>query len=342
MPNVRAVGAGAKEQDIPLLNASETLNPPATKKKDDIVYIDGDDNDDDDGNGGFKTPPSSCGSSLCPDPDSDDDPEQERIRREPDADGKFYDDPLWYGKTRKEIEYATELEKSNGNAASREGDWKKANRYWKNALRGAQKLQDAETEFRLHSNLVLGYTKLKKTDKALSHCDQALKERLKQAVSAELRAKVYYRKAEAYEAAGEVSKAMASIKLSLEVHPDNPDSQKKLSNLKALEAAQRKRERSLFGGFLRRFSSPGESSAKEPVVTGKDGDAANLAEKQQEGLSKSLTDRTAASRLLGSLGYPRQGSTSASSDATMIDPSNMTMHEQVFFGERARDSTKGE
>ena len=31
------------------------------------------------------------------------------------------DDPLWYGKTRKEIEYATELEKSNGNAASREG-----------------------------------------------------------------------------------------------------------------------------------------------------------------------------------------------------------------------------
>eukprot|EP00439_Symbiodinium_sp_Y106_P068291 s3379_g11.t1 len=52
------------------------------------------------------------------------------------------DDPLWYGKTKKEIEYATELEKSNGNAASREGDWKKANRYWKNALKGAEKLQD--------------------------------------------------------------------------------------------------------------------------------------------------------------------------------------------------------
>ncbi|CAE7373100.1 secG, partial [Symbiodinium necroappetens] len=82
------------------------------------------------------------------------------------------DDPLWYGKTKKEIEYATELEKSNGNAASREGDWKKANRYWKNALKGAEKLQDADTEFRLHSNMALGYTKLMKVEKALEHCDK--------------------------------------------------------------------------------------------------------------------------------------------------------------------------
>ncbi|CAK9019464.1 Ankyrin repeat [Durusdinium trenchii] len=185
------------------------------------------------------------------------------------------DDPLWYGKTRKEIEYATELEKSNGNAASREGDWKKAKRYWKNALKGAEKIQDAETEFRLHSNLALAYIKQKKIEKSLEHCEQALKERLKVAVSAELRGKVHYRRAEAFEAAGEVSKAIAACKLSLEVHPENVDVRKKLSSLKAQEARelggaclpfwshqtsrdydhtysqadQRKREKALFSGL---------------------------------------------------------------------------------------------
>ena len=38
--------------------------------------------------------------------------EENRLRREPAADGKYYDDPLWYGKTKDQIRYAFDLEKA--------------------------------------------------------------------------------------------------------------------------------------------------------------------------------------------------------------------------------------
>eukprot|EP00434_Breviolum_minutum_P034296 symbB.v1.2.030348.t1/scaffold3411.1/size57358/5 len=250
------------------------------------------------------------------------------------------DDPLWYGKTRKEIEYATELEKSNGNAASREGDWKKAKRYWKNALRGAEKLQDADTEFRLHSNLALAYIKQKKVDKSLEHCEQALKERLKVAVSNELRGKVHYRRAEAYEVAGEVSKAIASCKLSLEVHPDNMDVRKKLSQLKAQEVEQRKREKDLFSGLRglcgRRSEGnnapvpppppPEPDSSDEDVRPPEDeDDSYELSEEQQKMLERGLTDRDAATHLVNSIGMAR-------GDVDQLSqPSNMTMGPEIFW-----------
>ncbi|CAE7815422.1 unnamed protein product [Symbiodinium sp. CCMP2456] len=335
MPNVRAVGSGAKVEELPLLNAPELLQsetPEATKAEEAFAED-------------FETPPSSCGSSWHPPTDSDEDPEEVRRRHEPDEDGKFWDDPLWYGKTKKEIEYATELEKSNGNAASREGDWKKANRYWKNALKGAEKLQDADTEFRLHSNMALGYTKLKKVEKALEHCDKALRERLKIAVTPELRGKVHYRKAEAYEVAGEVSKAMASCKLSLEVSPDNPDTRKKMIQLKAQEAEQRKRERSLFAGLRGVCTSPGTTECKAPktvpepagpdssdeetaVQCGEDSDVEELTLEQEKLLQQGLTDREASARLVSSLGMAtKQGP----ADPHFVQPSNMTVGPEVFW-----------
>ncbi|CAK9097024.1 unnamed protein product [Durusdinium trenchii] len=287
---------------------------------------------------GFQTPPSSC-SSWNPPSDSDEDPEEVRRRHEPDEDGKFWDDPLWYGKTRKEIEYATELEKSNGNAASREGDWKKAKRYWKNALKGAEKIQDAETEFRLHSNLALAYIKQKKIEKSLEHCEQALKERLKVAVSAELRGKVHYRRAEAFEAAGEVSKAIAACKLSLEVHPENVDVRKKLSSLKAQEADQRKREKALFSGLRGLCGShsdpnaapvpppppppPEADSSDEERRYGEEDSDGELTAEQQMMLDRGLTDREAAARLVDSIGMGSSGD--------LVNPSNMTMGAEVFW-----------
>lgn len=326
MPNVRAVGPGAKIEDLPLLNAPEFEEEEKLEKPD-----------------GFESPPSS-GSSWHPPTDSDEDPEEVRRRHEPDDEGKFWDDPLWYGKTRKEIEYATELEKSNGNAASREGDWKKAKRYWKNALRGAEKIQDAETEFRLHSNLALAYIKQKKIDKSLEHCEQALKERLKVAVSADLRGKVHYRRAEAYEAAGEVSKAIASCKLSLEVHPDNADVRKKLAALKLQEAEQRKREKALFSGLRglcgRRCSDdPNEapmppppppppeadSSDEERPVADDEDDSYELTEEQQRMLEAGLTDRDAAARLVNSIGAAKHDADDLS------QPSNMTVGPEIFW-----------
>jgi len=325
MPNVRAVGPGAKIEDLPLLNAPELeeVGEVSTLEKPE----------------GFETPPSSC-SSWHPPSDSDEDPEEVRRRHEPDEDGKFWDDPLWYGKTRKEIEYATELEKSNGNAASREGDWKKAKRYWKNALRGAEKLQDADTEFRLHSNLALAYIKQKKVDKSLEHCEQALKERLKVAVSNELRGKVHYRRAEAYEVAGEVSKAIASCKLSLEVHPDNMDVRKKLSQLKAQEVEQRKREKDLFSGLRglcgRRSEGnnapvpppppPEPDSSDEDVRPPEDeDDSYELSEEQQKMLERGLTDRDAATHLVNSIGMAR-------GDVDQLSqPANMTMGPEIFW-----------
>ncbi|CAE7282436.1 FKBP5 [Symbiodinium natans] len=336
MPNVRAVGSGTKVEDLPLLNAPDQLQESreATAEEAEAFAED------------FQTPPSSCGSSWHPPTDSDEDPEEVRKRHEPDEDGKFWDDPLWFGKTKKEIEYATELEKSNGNAASRDGDWKKANRYWKNALRGAEKLQDADTEFRLHSNMALGYTKLKKIEKALDHCDKALRERLKIAVAPELRAKVHYRKAEAFEAAGEVSKAMASCKLSLEVNPENPDARKKLTQLKAQEAEQRKRERSLFAGLRGVCAAPagipdpqapktapeaaGPDSSDEELAAqgGEDSDVEELTPEQEKILEQGLTDRGASARLLSSLGMAaKQGP----ADPSLVQPSNMTVGPEVFW-----------
>mmetsp|Transcript_21329 Transcript_21329/g.40140 ORF Transcript_21329/g.40140 Transcript_21329/m.40140 type:complete len:344 (-) Transcript_21329:57-1088(-) len=327
MPNIRAVGSGAKVDELPLLNAPELLQDPP---EDPEITL-GED---------FQTPPSSCGSSWHPPTDSDEDPEQVRKRHEPDEDGLFWDDPLWYGKTIKEIQYATELEKSNGNAASRDGDWKKANRYWKNALRGAEKIQDAETEFRLHSNMALGYTKQKKVEKALEHCDKALRERLKIAVTPELRGKVHYRRAEAYEIAGEVSKAIASCKMSLEVNPENLDARKKLSQLKSQEVEQRKRERSLFAGLRGVCAAPAsqgtpppkppDSSDEEPMAQAKDdSDEAEqeLTAEEQQLLDRGLTDRDASAKLLSRIGIAKSGP----ADPHLVQPSNMTVGPEVFW-----------
>ncbi|CAJ1395293.1 unnamed protein product [Effrenium voratum] len=257
---------------------------------------------------------------------------------------------------RKEIEYATELEKSNGNAASREGDWKKAKRYWKNALRGAEKIQDAETEFRLHSNLALAYTKQKKIEKALEHCDKALKERLKVAVSSELRGKVHYRRAEAFEAAGEVSKAISSCKLSLEVHPEDAAVRKKLSQLKALEADQRKREKALFAGLrgycgsrkapkaesskpadLVEDSSDEERKPEEDDEEVYSAEGAELSPEEQMLLDRGLTDREASSRLVGSLGISaKQGP----ADPHLVSPANMSVGPEIFWSPEMLKGTK--
>eukprot|EP00930_Biecheleria_cincta_P094664 TRINITY_DN8604_c0_g1_i1.p1 TRINITY_DN8604_c0_g1~~TRINITY_DN8604_c0_g1_i1.p1 ORF type:complete len:362 (+),score=83.32 TRINITY_DN8604_c0_g1_i1:29-1087(+) len=316
MPDVAVTGIDAAEKDIPLLN--EGLRQD-----------------------GFQTPPSSCGSSWCQPSDSDKDPEKERLRREPDEEGRYYDDPLWYGKTRADIQYATDLEKSNGNAASRNGDWKRANRYWKNALRGAEKLQDAGLELRLHLNLALGYTKQSKTEKALDHCERALRERVKQAADAELHAKVHYRASEAHEAAGEVTKAIQSMKAAIEVQPQNPEARKRLSKLKALEADRRKRERSIFQGILPKtrkeesqVEGDGDRRQEEEnchvegyAADGEEGVGPDGLTAQQRKIASNLTDRSASSRLLGSLGIDKEGQ--AGSDLAF--PSNMRIGSEMIF-----------
>ncbi|CAK0893028.1 unnamed protein product [Prorocentrum cordatum] len=190
--------------------------------------------------------------------DSDDPFEEERRKAAgPAEDGCYYDDPLWYGKTKGQIVTATELEKANGNAASRDGmrtgcdaDWKRANRYWKNALRGTQKLKDAELEVRLRLNLALGYVRRKKPEKALDHCREIFTAQLIGAATDELRVKAHYRSAEAHEVAGEISKAVACLRAALEIEPGNAGSRAKLAALKGAERQRRERERALFRGRL--------------------------------------------------------------------------------------------
>lgn len=221
--------------------------------------------------------------------------EEEGVQHEEYEDGCFYDHPLWYGKTKEQIRYATDLEKSNGNAASRDGDWKRATRYWKNALRGAQKLQDLDLELRLRLNLALGFTRQHKTAKALAQCDKALQERLKATAPVDLRSKAHYRKAEAHEASGEVSKAIASLKIAVQVDPSNLDARKKWAELKRTETERHEREKMLFRGFIQAKSSAECPSSAPAVQVDSEELRAAFAESQR------LTDRAAASRLASRL-----------------------------------------
>ncbi|CAE8646881.1 unnamed protein product [Polarella glacialis] len=143
---------------------------------------------------------------------------------------------LEYDKTDAQVQYEADLEKSNGNVASRNGHWQQANKHWKAALRGAEKLGEFELELRLRLNLVLSYLRQGKTAKALEHCEQVLKERLKSAASLELWTKAHYRTAEVYEATGKISKAFASLRYVLMIEPANADARRKWSQLKNLDA----------------------------------------------------------------------------------------------------------
>merc|ERR1712151_932863 len=101
----------------------------------------------------------------------------------------------------------------------------------KNALRGAEKLCDLDMEVRLRLTLALGYVQRQKPDKALMHCDEVSRERLKSAAAKApgLLAKTHYRRAEAHIVAGDESKAARALRAVLEVEPGNADARKRLS-----------------------------------------------------------------------------------------------------------------
>mmetsp|Transcript_36349 Transcript_36349/g.73267 ORF Transcript_36349/g.73267 Transcript_36349/m.73267 type:complete len:434 (+) Transcript_36349:90-1391(+) len=240
MPNVSAVGGEAAEDDIPLLNAAGPDDQPeAASAGDDFEDAEEDIEE---------VERSAC--SDCSSPRRWEEEEPEGEERFPKDDGRCYDDPLWFGKSLGEIRLSTDRAKVMGNEASRAGDWKAANRCWKDSLRGAEKLKDVELELRLRLNLALGYVRRGKPERALEHCDEIFRARLKSAASAELRAKAHFRRGEAYEAAGEESKAAASFTAALDVEPGNAEVRRKLAALKKLEAARQGREREFFRGKL--------------------------------------------------------------------------------------------
>mmetsp|Transcript_15365 Transcript_15365/g.35959 ORF Transcript_15365/g.35959 Transcript_15365/m.35959 type:complete len:309 (+) Transcript_15365:75-1001(+) len=259
MPSVPAVGPDAEEERIPVLNSGD-LN---------IVEAPDDQEDCDAEEFSATSSPRHY--------DTED--EFEDFPRE---EGCHYDDPLWYGKTIEEIRFATESEKSRGNAASREGDWKSATRCWKNALKGSEKLKDRDTEVRLRLNLALGYTRQDKAAKALEQCKELLRARLDSALPPELRAKTHFRRAEAHEVAGEESKAVASLRSALEIEPGNAEVRRKLAAIKRVAVERQERERELFRGKL-----PAALSSKEPRS-----DASSMAPRPTP-----ETDRVAAARL---------------------------------------------
>eukprot|EP00927_Polykrikos_kofoidii_P070232 TRINITY_DN6626_c0_g1_i1.p1 TRINITY_DN6626_c0_g1~~TRINITY_DN6626_c0_g1_i1.p1 ORF type:complete len:354 (+),score=70.28 TRINITY_DN6626_c0_g1_i1:125-1186(+) len=301
MPSVGAVRSDAKDDELPLLDTNVNVTHRDERSDDEASW------------------PSSPGILGEDEAEAD----SERKRRECDEEGKYHDDPLWYGKTIEQIKYATELEKSNGNAASREDppDWKRANRYWKNAVRGAVKVEDVDTELRLRLNLALGYTRQHKTDKALEQCDEFFCERLLVAAPPKLRAKAHFRRGEAYADAGEVSKATKSFRAALEIEPNNADARRMLADQRRLEQERRARERDMFrdtlkieeeqqpvpvvadngnAGSLERSSGGAERSAgcgegkhRAPADDGLTADERRIA--------ASLTDRKASARLAGLL-----------------------------------------
>jgi len=221
---------------------------------------------------------------------SDSEKEDPHKQRLPDAEGRFYDDGLWYGKTLAQICDATEHEKSAGNDLSKSGDWHGATKCWKNALKGAQKLEDAGMEIRLRLNLALGYTKQQKTTKALEHCAAIFKEKLKCATTPHLRSKVHYRRAEAFEVAGEIEKAMSSIRAALEMQSDNMGARRKFTDLKRVTDEQRQRERSLFVGKLKTKPGADASAASRQSM-------AERSSEEDMCVANTLTDRAAAAHL---------------------------------------------
>mmetsp|Transcript_38052 Transcript_38052/g.104699 ORF Transcript_38052/g.104699 Transcript_38052/m.104699 type:complete len:397 (-) Transcript_38052:66-1256(-) len=329
MPCVGAVPPDAKNEDIPLLNSdvgasyeerdeTESISSGSERvtrlKEDQESYDDRRD----------ETESVSSGSERATRLKEDREQERERQRklRDPNEEGKYFDDPLWYGKTTEQIAYATELEKSNGNAASREGEWKKANRYWKNALRGAEKLMDAELEVRLRLNLALGYTRRKKTDKAIGHCDEVFRERLKTAATPALMTKAHFRRGEACMEAGEDAKAIRSLKAALQIEPGNVDARRKLGELRRREQERRERERALYRDTLLREALAGDVNDAGGIARDEDGAAADDAAEDDAGeddaddgddlsadgeasciasehlrIASSLTDRSASARL---------------------------------------------
>eukprot|EP00747_Dinoflagellata_sp_TGD_P167482 gnl/TRDRNA2_/TRDRNA2_191967_c0_seq1.p1 gnl/TRDRNA2_/TRDRNA2_191967_c0~~gnl/TRDRNA2_/TRDRNA2_191967_c0_seq1.p1 ORF type:complete len:335 (-),score=93.48 gnl/TRDRNA2_/TRDRNA2_191967_c0_seq1:42-1046(-) len=254
------------------------------------------------------------------------DPEEaERLFAEPPKeDGKYYDDPIWYGKSLDEIKYATELEKSNGNAASRDGDWKKASKYWKNAVKGAMKVGDGDTEFRLRLNLALGYTRQGKTDKALDHCDLLSKVRMDLVATPPLRAKAHYRRAEAYLEAGETPKALRSLRAVLEIEPANADARKLWAQIKNQEQDRKKREKKLFAGLI-----PPSEELKDPRAIEQDVEAEVLEEEAR--LTESLTNSEAKARLVRGLMGGGHG----------MSPLNFQIGQEMnFFGPRKSEKSE--
>jgi len=221
---------------------------------------------------------------------SDSDMEDPHKQRLPDDEGRYYDDGLWYGKTLDEIRGATEHEKTMGNDLSKSGDWHAATKCWKNSLKGAEKLNDVEMEIRLRLNLALGYTKQQKTSKALEHCAAIFKERLKGAATPQLRSKAHYRRAEAFEVAGEIEKAMSSIRAALDVQSDNVDARRKWTALKQVTDEQRQRERSLYVGKL-------TSEPRAEVSVASLQSSAEQPSEEEMVVADKLTDRAAATHL---------------------------------------------
>lgn len=232
-----------------------------------------------------------------------DDPEENRRNHEPDDEGRFHDDPLWWGKTLAEIRSCIDQAKSEGNEAHRAGHQEAANKHWKGALKGAQKLKDYEGEFRLRLNLAMGYTKLGKTAKALDQCEEALRDSLRITVPSSLQAKAHYRAAEAYEAAGEISKAMQSLRSAIQIEPANIETRKKYVTLKDLEIERRKREKELWKG-KQLFEQP-EPSGPEPELSDDDHNDDEDADRGDDGEDEyapdfnvdSLTDRSMADKI---------------------------------------------
>ncbi|CAE7255839.1 unnamed protein product [Symbiodinium necroappetens] len=129
------------------------------------------------------------------------------------------------------------------------------------------------------------------------------------------------------------------------VNPDNPDARKKMIQLKAQEADQRKRERSLFAGLRGVCTSAGTADCKAPktvpepagpdssdeetaVQCGEDSDVEELTPEQEKLLQQGLTDREASARLVSSLGMAtKQGP----ADPHFVQPSNMTVGPEVFW-----------
>uniref|UniRef100_A0A7S4QU61 Peptidylprolyl isomerase n=1 Tax=Alexandrium monilatum TaxID=311494 RepID=A0A7S4QU61_9DINO len=292
MPSIPVVREDAGEEDIPLLNVGD----PA-EDIDPLDYIEEVE----------RSPSSGC--STPPRLQEEEEDREEPFEKE---EGRFYDDPLWFGKTVGEIRVSTDRAKVLGNDASREADWKSANRFWKNALRGAEKLKDTELELRLRLNLALGYTRRGKPERALEHCAEIFRERLKSVATPELRAKAHFRRGEAHEASGEESKAVTSFKAVLEIEPENAEALRKLAKLQRSEAQRQRRERQLFRGMLNsdaaRTSEPPVASV-EVQTPPEAGDAAEPAAgaADSEGPSVTgLTDRAAAARLAKLLGAGQQ------------------------------------
>lgn len=232
MPCVDVVGGVADLDSVPLLNASEEAEDAAP------VVPASFESDDSDAEPGHEASEASDASAEA------------RERQKPDEEGRYFDDPLWYGKTLTEIKNGTEHSKSAGNDASKGGDWKVANRCWKDAFKGAEKLKDTDLQIKLRLNLALGYVKCEKPAKALEQCAAIFAVDLAAKASLEQRAKARYREADAHALAGDDTKAMASLRICLELQPGNAEAKRRLVELRRSQEERRQRESAFFKAGL--------------------------------------------------------------------------------------------